>query len=89
MKTYYEVRFKYYQYNSGRGDNGTYSYAKKFDDIKKAKVFKDRIGLCYEAQGDYNSLSYRIGQKIVEDIAYAGFISSYGTIYEITEKIID
>lgn len=89
MKTYYEVRFKYYKYNTGNADNGTYQYAKKFDNIKKARAFRDRINLCYNAIDDYDSLSYKIGEKIVEDISTTGFINSYGTIYEITEKIID
>ena len=87
----YKVKFKYYQYNSGCADNGTYIGERNFDDINKARKFKSIIDLAYSATKNdkYNTLSYNIGCKIVENIAYSGYITSNAIIYEITEKIIN
>ncbi len=84
-KIYYEVRFKYYHYNTGSGDNGTYTYNESFDDIEKAKQYKNIIDLAYIATKleKHDSFSYKIGCEI---IGGAGFVTSYATIFEITEK---
>lgn len=84
MKTF-EVRFKYYQYNSGCADNGYYTGKKTFENIEKARQFKRIVNLAYDASKNnkYDSLSYKVGSEIVGDIAYAGFINSYANIYEI------
>lgn len=87
----FEVRFKYYQYNSGSADNGYYIGKKSFDNIEKARQFKRIVDLAYEATeaDNYDSTSYKVGSNIVSDIAYAGFITSYASIFEITEKQIN
>lgn len=44
MKTIiYIVKYKYYQYNSGQADNGTYWNKKEFENIEKAKQLYTKI----------------------------------------------
>lgn len=33
----YEIRFKYYQYNDGRANNGIYTYHRSYDTLKEAR----------------------------------------------------
>ena len=40
----YVVRFIYYQYNSGRGDNGHYALDEEFETLELARDFK-RVGI--------------------------------------------
>jgi hypothetical protein len=85
MKTY-EVEFNYYQYNSGMGDNGTYTHKCIFDDIVEAKEFKNKIDLAYEAyrNEDYKSEIYEWMIDFIADISYGGFIKSKAKIFEVT-----
>lgn len=41
--TIYIVKYKYYQYNSGMGDNGTYWKKLEFEDIEQAKLLYRKI----------------------------------------------
>jgi len=83
----YKVEFKYYQYNSGLADNGTYTHSCDFDNIEEAKEFKNKIDTAYEAyrNEDYQSEIYEWMTNFIADISYGGFIKSKAKIFEVTK----
>ena len=82
----YTVEFKYYQYNSGMGDNGTYTLTERFETLEEAKEFKRKIDEAYDAEDDYDSEPLKWYSEYIEDnIPYGGPLKSRGKIFEITK----
>lgn len=85
----YTVEFKYYQYNSGMGDNGTYTHTESFEDLEKAKEFKEKIDEAYDYMDEYENEHYKWYSEYIQDInPYGGPIRSKGKIFEITKTEI-
>jgi hypothetical protein len=79
----YEVRFRVYQYNTGRGDNGLYDRSEKFDTVDEANQFAEKIKRLASNSGGKHSRDF--ASQYVDD----GFISRYVGIYEIIERKMD
>lgn len=78
MKTYYEVRLVFYQYNSGRGDNGL-----KYD--------KDKFDSLEEAQVRYNELKTMLNNNVstselASEYVWDGCLKHVEGIYEVKER---
>jgi hypothetical protein len=82
----YTVEFKYYQYNSGCADNGTYTYSDSFDNLEDAREFKRKIDAAYESKSDNEASEWYA--KLMEDVYFAGPLRSKAEIYEINIKKI-
>lgn len=82
----YKVKFKYYQYNSGRGDNGTFEAFAKFDTLGEASEFVDRVNTYLDM--DYVSDGERewTDDFLMSYVSYAGYFISVGDIYSVTER---
>lgn len=90
VKTHFEVRFSYYQYNSGCCDNGFFEGIKIFETYKGACAFKDVVDMAYQALCDerYDSISYKKGNRIVEGISKngTGKLQSFAEVFEIQTR---
>lgn len=53
--TIYIVKYTYYQYNSGMGDNGTYSKKIEFEHVEDAKLLYKNIQDCIDKKLDEQS----------------------------------
>ncbi len=53
--TIYIVKYKYYQYNSGMADNGTYWKKLEFENIEDAKVLYKKIQASIDKKLDEDS----------------------------------
>jgi len=81
MNVEYFVRVKYYQYNSGAGDNGFFVREEKNKDLNAIKEIVSKLK---------DSTCYR--KKYVEFVAaYSGYVVEVGNIYkrETKEEIIE
>jgi len=81
MKTYYEVKFKCYQYNCGGRDgrNGYYNEKKKFPTIEEAIEFSKEVKKHISTDSDE---SRDFAKQYVMD----GFVESFEGIFKVTEE---
>jgi hypothetical protein len=85
----YTVEFKYYQYNSGMGDNGTYTLTESFETLEEAKEFKRKIDEAYDSKDDSESESSKWYSEYIQDnTSYGGPLRSRAKIFEITKTEI-
>lgn len=82
----YTVEFKYYQYNSGMGDNGTRTLTESFETLEEAKEFKKKIDEAYYSKDDSESSKWY--SEYIQDIPYGGPLRSTAKIFEITKTEI-
>lgn len=81
-KTVYIVQYRYYQYNSGQADNGSYWRKIEFDNLEKAK----ELFLKFKASID-KSLSEEENDDLVNDyIPYSGFFEDVKFLKSIVEE---
>lgn len=78
MKTYYEVRFTLYHYNSGDGRNGNYSHHNTFQNLTEANSFRDKL---VRWLSNKESTS-----EFASEYCWDGYLVSVDGVYEITEK---
>lgn len=81
-KIIYTIKYKYYQYNSGQADNGTYWNKIELEDIEKAKTLYNKIKDCIEKK-----LSDEEVSSLVDDyIPYAGFFQEVKFFKSVEEE---
>lgn len=78
---YYQVRFVYYQYNTGRANNGHYTHRCKFDTLKDAENFAKEVWDILQSGEDTHAWLW-------ENCYFEGFIERFDGIYEIIERKI-
>ena len=84
MKTTYVVRYKYYQYNTGKADNGFYVGEDEFTDLEEARTFSRKIKrLC---QDDHKNANNQYSYKVLN---LEGYLVSCVGIFEVTEKLLE
>ena len=76
---HYVVEFPVYHYNSGKGDNGTFTSSIRCESLKEAIKTKKKVDLVYNTD-DLNDLSEEIQKwfydEVMSDTAAGGFIRS-------------
>ena len=85
----YQVRFKYYQYNDGRGNNGEYINKTDYTTLKearKAKKFLDE----YWSWNDhgYYDMPEKLKEKFNDDYDIDGYMLNAPYIVKITEEVL-
>lgn len=81
-KTIYIVQYRYYQYNSGQADNGSYWRKQEFEDLEKAKELYYKIKASID-----KTLSEDENDQLVDDyIPYAGFFEMVKFFKSIVEE---
>jgi hypothetical protein len=87
----YLVEFKYYQYNSGAADNGTFMGTKKCENLNDAKDFKKKLQEALKAQEnrEFDTPIYEWAQDLVCDRTVCGgyLVNAPITIKRIEKKI--
>jgi hypothetical protein len=73
----YIVRFRYYKYNSGRGDNGYYLHEVNFDSLAKADVFAREVNCLDDSH-----------KWLVENFRINGFVEKCLGIYRVTDELV-
>lgn len=89
----YEVHFRYYQYNDGRGNNGEYNDVREFSNAIKAHEAFDAISNAFK--------DWRISEEISEGaikpdtsntikqfIPYDGYFTAEPVLIEVTRTVI-
>ena len=76
----YEVRFRCYQHNSGRADNGTVSCKESFVSLEAAQAFYDKVVKVSKSKGQTGNFASRY--------VWSGYLIGTDGIYKITEEKI-
>jgi hypothetical protein len=78
----YKLNFRYYQYNSGRADNGTFNASKSFKTLNEAKALKERIEK-YLDKSINDKDDYLWMDDFLSNYTWSGFIESVGDIIQV------
>lgn len=79
---FYEVYYRYYQYNDGSANNGTFTDCTAFDSIEDANTLADKID-------NYDSLGEEGRDKLVGDLipgGCGGYFIGKARILKVTRK---
>lgn len=84
----FKVKFKYYQYNSGRGDNGTKDCVADFNSLEDARHFKTIVNKYLDKSISDDEKEW-LDDLLISYVYYAGYIVSLGDTYAIVETKIE
>lgn len=81
METSYIVKFMYYQYNTGRADNGTKPCTINFNSLNEAIEAKSKINKVFNKDGNFDDLLW-VEELFDEHAMLAGHIASTAEIFK-------
>jgi hypothetical protein len=86
----YKLNFRYYRYNSGRADNGTFDGSESFKTLDEAKVLKERIEKFIDETTENTKEENEWMDDFVMNYVWSGYIVSVGDIVQRTtlDKIV-
>ena len=86
----YKLKFKYYQYNSGRADNGTFDGSETFKTLDEAKALKKRIEKFLDETIENTEEENEWMDDFMMTYTWSGYIISVGDIIQSStyEKIV-
>jgi len=86
----YRLNFRYYQYNSGRADNGTFDGSKSFKTLDEAKDLKERIEKFKDENIENTEEDFEWMDDFMMNYTWSGYIVSVGDIVQVStyEKIV-